>query len=192
MIQQPFGGAQAAQVARPARVTLYSRLCRTENELPGNKDQKSAPGVSTEGRGRLLALDLGAKRVGVAVSDELRLTVRPLPALARASWKRLLRELAELCEQFDVEKVVVGLPLRLDGGEGEAAALARRVARNLGLSLKRAVVLQDERLTSKEAEAALRAEGFSETDVKARVDSAAAAIILRDYLERSVKLPDET
>ncbi|MDQ3803528.1 MAG: Holliday junction resolvase RuvX [Acidobacteriota bacterium] len=143
-----------------------------------------------EGRGRLLALDLGAKRVGVAVSDELRLTVRPLPALPRTSWKRLLRAVSELCEQFDVEKVVVGLPLRLDGGEGEAAAEARRVARNLGLSLRRTVVLQDERLTSKEAEGVLR--GLSEREVKARVDSAAAAIILRDYLERSADLPDES
>jgi len=153
--------------------------------LPGNKEQKTASG----GRGRVLALDLGAKRVGVAVSDELRLTVRPLQALARAGWKRLLRDIAELCEQFDVETVVVGLPLRLDGGEGEAAGEARRVARNLGLSLKCPVVLQDERLTSKEAEAALRGEGFSEREVKARVDSAAAAIILRDYLERPVDLP---
>ena len=153
--------------------------------MPGNKEQKTASG----GRGRVLALDLGAKRVGVAVSDELRLTVRPLQALARAGWKRLLRDIAELCEQFDVETVVVGLPLRRDGGEGEAAGEARRVARNLGLSLKCPVVLQDERLTSKEAEAALRGEGFSEREVKARVDSAAAAIILRDYLERPVDLP---
>jgi putative Holliday junction resolvase len=159
--------------------------------LPGNKDQKTAPGVVPEGRGRLLALDVGTKRVGVAVSDELRLTVRPLPALARTNWKRLLREVSELCEQFDVEKVVVGLPLRLDGGEGEAATEARRFARNLGLSLRRAVVLQDERLTSKEAEGALRGEGLSEREVKARVDSAAAAIILRDYLECSVGFRDE-
>jgi putative Holliday junction resolvase len=160
--------------------------------LPGNKDQKIAPGAVPKGRGRLLALDLGTKRVGIAVCDELRLTVRPLPALSRTNWKRLLRGVSELCEQFDVEKVVVGLPLRLDGVEGEAAAEARRVARHLGLSLGRPVVLQDERLTSKEAEGVLRGEGLSEREVKAQVDSAAAAIILRDYLERSLDLPDET
>src|SRR5436190_17491917 len=85
--------------------------------------------------GRLLALDLGTRRVGVAVSDELRLSVRPLPALARGSWKKLLRAIALLCEQFDARGVVVGLPLRLDGVEGEAAREARRIARNLELSL---------------------------------------------------------
>lgn len=155
--------------------------------MQGNKEQNTGPGGSPQGR--VLALDLGAKRVGVAVSDELRLTARPLRPVARTNWKRLLRDIAELCEQFDVKTVVVGLPLRLDGGEGEAAEAARRVARNLELSLGRPVVLQDERLTSKEAEASLRGEGFSGREVKGRVDSAAAAVILRDYLERPVELP---
>ena len=133
-------------------------------------------------RGRVLALDLGLKRVGVAVSDELRLTVRPLPAVARNSWKQLLRTLAQLCEQFDVESVVIGLPLRLDGTEGDAATEARRIARNLSLSLPVAVHLQDERLTSKEAESRLRAAGCNERQVKERVDSEAAALILSDFL----------
>src|SRR2546423_7899732 len=133
-------------------------------------------------RGRLLALDLGARRVGVAVSDELRLTVRPLPALHRSNWKRLLSEIKNLREQFDARGVVIGLPLRLDGTEGEAATEARRIARNLELSLAVPVYLQDERLTSREAETALRAEGYTGDELKARVDSAAAALILRDYL----------
>lgn len=142
--------------------------------------------------GRLLALDIGAKRVGVALSDELGLTVRPLPALPRTNWKKLLREVSELCGQFDVKGVVVGLPLRLDGREGDAAAEARRLARNFGLSLPCPVYLQDERLTSKEAEAALRGAGHDEKGVKAHVDSEAAAIILRDYLSRSQGLTGET
>lgn len=133
-------------------------------------------------RGRVLALDLGLKRVGVAVSDELRLTVRPLPPVARTSWKQLLRTLAQLCQQFDVKSVVIGLPLRLDGTEGDAAAEARRIARNLGLSLSLDVHLQDERLTSKEAEERLRAAGLNERQVKERVDGEAAALILSDFL----------
>lgn len=156
--------------------------------MPENEAQMCA---SAEGAGRLLALDLGAKRVGVAVSDELRLTVRPLEALPRTNWKKLLRDVSELCQRFDVRRVVLGLPLRLDGAEGEAATDARRAARNLELSLKLPVSLQDERLTSKEAEAELRGRGFSEREVKARVDSAAAVIILRDYLERSGELSGE-
>jgi len=139
-------------------------------------------------RGRVLALDLGLKRVGVAISDELRPSVRPLPAIARTSWKQLLRTLAQLCEQFDVQSVVIGLPLRLDGTEGDAAAEARRIARNLGLSLSLDVQMQDERLTSKEAEQRLRAQGFDERQVKERVDSEAAALILSDFLHHTEDL----
>lgn len=135
------------------------------------------------GAGRLLALDLGAKRVGVALSDELRLTVRPLPALRRANWKQLGGEVAALCESFDVKGVVVGLPLRLDGTEGDAAADARRAAETLSAALRRPVHLQDERLTSFAAEEALREQGFSREEVRKRVDSEAAAIILRDFIE---------
>lgn len=134
--------------------------------------------------GRLLALDLGARRVGVAVCDELRLSVRPLPPLVRASWKKLLGEIAELCRSFDAKGVVVGLPVNLDGTEGEAAAEARRVARNLALSLNIPVHLQDERLTSRDAEQTLRSAGAAESEVAARVDGEAAALILRDFLAK--------
>ncbi len=134
-------------------------------------------------QGRVLAIDMGSKRVGLAISDELRLTVRPLPLLPRTPWKRLLSSLAELCEQFDVRSVVVGLPLRLDGTEGDAATEVRRVANNLRLSLKLPLHLQDERLTSKDAESSLLAQGFQGREISERVDSEAASIILRDFLE---------
>ena len=141
-------------------------------------------GASPEGLGRVLALDLGAKRVGVAVSDELRLTVRPLKALRGTNWKQLLRALGELCVEFDVREVVLGLPLRLDGCEGDAAREVRNVARKLELSLRLPVAFQDERLTSKAAESALRREGMDEREVLSNADSVAAAIILTDYLSR--------
>ena len=140
--------------------------------------------ASPEETGRVLALDIGAKRVGVAVSDELRLSVRPLTALRGTNWKQLVKALSGLCEEFDVRQVVLGLPLRLEGGEGDAAAEVRRVARKLELTLRLPVCFQDERLTSKTAEAALRREGLSERKVLANADSEAAAIILRDYLAR--------
>lgn len=137
--------------------------------------------------GRVLALDVGAKRVGVAVSDELRLTVRPLKALRGTNWKQLLRALEELCVEFDVRQVVLGLPLRLDGVEGDAAKEVRNVARKLELSLRLPVDFQDERLTSKAAESALRREGLGEREVFENADSEAAAIILRDYLSRTAE-----
>ncbi len=142
-------------------------------------------GVRARGpTGRLLALDLGEKRVGVAISDELQLTVRPLPYLRRTNWKQLLAAVADLLQRFDAKALVIGLPLNLGGDEGEAADNVRRLARNFSLSLHVPVFLQDERLTSREAEQSLRAEGLRNEGLRARVDSEAAAIILRDYLTR--------
>ena len=133
--------------------------------------------------GRLLALDPGQKRVGLAVSDERCITVRPLPALRRTNWKQLLRTVAETVKAFDAQALVIGLPLRLDGTEGMAARGARQLARNFELSLGVPVYLQDERLTSVEAEEELRAAGLAGDDLRARVDGESAAIILRDFIE---------
>jgi putative holliday junction resolvase len=134
--------------------------------------------------GRVLALDLGEKRVGVAVSDELRISVRPLPLLHRTSWKQLLGAVAALLQSFDAQALVIGLPLNLDGTEGQPAKEARRLARNFELSLKVPVHLQDERLTSREAEEALRGAGRSGDRLRQFVDSEAAAIILRDFIAK--------
>jgi len=135
-------------------------------------------------KGRLLALDLGTKRVGVAVSDELQLTTQPLPPLNRTNWKKLLRQISDLRHSFDAQGVVIGLPLKLDGAEGEAAREARRIAHNLSLSLALPVHLQDERLTSHAAEEILREAGVTGEELTARLDSEAAALILRDFIAR--------
>lgn len=136
----------------------------------------------------MLALDLGEKRVGVALSDELGLTARPLPPLARSNWKKLLREIANACREFDVRGVVVGLPLRLDGTEGEAAHHARRIIKNLSLSLGLPVFPQDERLTSDSAGQTLRASGATHKEIADRIDSEAASLILSDFLSRRQQL----
>jgi putative Holliday junction resolvase len=146
-----------------------------------NENQKQAE-AAPKPAGRLLALDLGQKRVGVAVSDEMRLTVRPLPALERTSWKKLLREVAQFVREFDASALVIGLPLSLDGSIGTAAVEAQRLARNFSLSLNVPVYLQDERLTSREAEETLRAAGQRAEALRRMIDSESAAIILRDFL----------
>jgi putative holliday junction resolvase len=135
--------------------------------------------------GRVLAIDLGRKRVGLAISDELGLTARPLQRLERTSWKKLVRDLADLARSFDVSRLVIGLPLRLDGTEGEAAADVRRVAENLRLSLGLPVYLQDERLTSKDSEEHLRRQGRGEREVLELVDSESAKIILQEFLSEN-------
>ena len=132
--------------------------------------------------GPILALDLGEKLVGAAVSDEKLITIKRLPPLNRSNWKKLLRDVIALIERFDAKTVVIGLPLSLDGTRGDAAENAQRVAQNLARSVSLPVYLQDERLTSFEATENLRAEGKRPDEIPALVDGEAAAMILRDFL----------
>jgi len=142
--------------------------------------------------GRLLALDLGMKHVGVAVSDEMQFTVRPVAVLIRKSWKKFLKEIIALLDEFDAVGLVLGLPLNTDGSESEMSTEARRLARNFSLSLKVPVFLIDERLTSYEAKGYLTKLGLSEKEIWERVDSEAAAINLSDFLQlRSEKFKQD-
>ena len=137
--------------------------------------------------GPILALDLGQKLIGVAVSDERLVTTKRLPPLQRSNWKKLLQELRNLVERFDAQTIVIGLPLRLDGTAGDAAKNVQRLATNLAKSIDLPVYLQDERLTSRAAAENLRAEGVKPGDIPKLIDGEAAAMILRDFLE-----PDQT
>src|SRR5215204_7787147 len=110
--------------------------------------------------GPILALDLGAKLVGAAISDERLITIKRLEPLKRSNWKKLLQDVRHLLEAFDAQTIVVGLPLRMDGSEGDAAENVRRMALNLARSVQQPVYLQDERLTSRAAVENLKAEGL--------------------------------
>jgi len=132
--------------------------------------------------GPVLALDLGEKLVGAAVSDERLVTTKRLEPLKRSNWKKLLQDVRDLLERFDAQTIVVGLPLRMDGSEGDAAKNVRRLALNLAKSVQQPVYLQDERLTSFAATENLKAEGVTEAEIPALVDGEAAALILRDFL----------
>ena len=152
-------------------------------KLAVKEESKAESGKDGTAAGRLLAIDLGAKRVGVAVCDELRLTVRRLDAIERHSWKDLLRRVSEQIERLNATGLVVGFPLNLDGSEGDAAREARDVADKFRLSLKLPVYLQDERLTTEEAKSRLR-ETVGRNEIDRYVDSEAAAIILEDFIGR--------
>ena len=138
--------------------------------------------VTTPPLGRLLALDLGAKRVGVAVTDELHITVSALAYIERRSWKDLLRRVSGIIESYDARGLIIGLPLNLDGSFGPAAEETARIAENFTKSLTVPVFLQDERLTSLAAESDLKSQGVAASDIEKLVDSQAAAIILRDFV----------
>jgi putative Holliday junction resolvase len=134
-------------------------------------------------RGRLIALDPGTKRIGLAVCDEDHVVCRPLQTIERSSWKKLLAEIRAVLNEFDAKALIIGLPLESDGAESEMSAEAREISRKFALSLELPVFLQDERATSYAAKAKLWAEG-AQHDVRDRVDGEAAAIILGDFLER--------
>jgi len=132
--------------------------------------------------GPILALDLGEKLVGAAISDERLVTTKRLAPLKRSNWKKLLQDIRHLVEHFDARIIVVGLPLRLDGTDGDAAKNARRIAANLAKSIDLPIYLQDERLTSLAAMDNLKAEGLKPDEIPALIDGEAAATILRDFL----------
>jgi putative Holliday junction resolvase len=136
-------------------------------------------------RAPVVALDMGEKHVGIAVSDALSISITRLAALRRTNWKQMLRDVDELVRRFDAQTVVIGLPLRLNGSAGDSALEARRVAQKFAQSLAVPVYLQDERLSSAEAEQNLRQEGHRQGKIAGLVDSEAAAVILRDFLEGS-------
>jgi putative Holliday junction resolvase len=150
----------------------------TSNSAPETNSSERASNAS----GRLVALDLGTKRVGVAVSDELNITTRPLPVIERRSWKDLLKRVGEIVGGYDARGLVIGLPINMDGSEGAAAAEARRLAENFRRSLNVPVYLQDERLTSVEAESTMNTAGAGEKERAHCIDSESAAIILRDFI----------
>jgi putative Holliday junction resolvase len=137
--------------------------------------------------GRIVALDLGTKRVGVAVSDEGRNIATPRPRIERTSWKNLVKTVAAILKDFDAKALVIGLPLESDGGESEMSIIARDSARKFELSLHIPVFLQDERVSSYDARGNLWQKGVKPAETPEKVDSEAAAIILSDFLDRISK-----
>lgn len=132
--------------------------------------------------GRIIALDLGTKRVGVAVCDESQTIVRAVKTIERTGWKKFLKQIIELIADFDAVALILGLPLETEGGESEMSEEARKLARNFSLSINIPVFLQDERLSSFEAKGRLWEMGFDNKKVYENVDAEAAAIILEDFL----------
>jgi len=163
-------------------------LCNSVEIVSSKKPKSNSgqqPKTTPDLVGRLLAVDPGEKRIGVAISDELQLTVRPLNPIEKSSWKKLLLEIKKLLNEFDAKGIVIGLPLSLDGIERTSALASRELARKFALSLHVPVFLQDERLTSREAEEILRAQGHQGESLRERLDSEAAVLILRDFIENT-------
>jgi len=140
------------------------------------------PTNENPGKGRILALDLGKKRIGLALSDPLGLTAQGLPTLQRVNIRTDLAELDRLAAQYDVVLILLGLPLHMSGDEGRQAQHAREFARRLADWTGREVRLWDERLTTREAQRVLKSSGIS-IAIRARaVNQLSAQILLDSYL----------
>jgi putative holliday junction resolvase len=145
--------------------------------------------------GKILAVDYGRARIGLAIAESLQGIAQPLGTLKRINRNEDMRRLRELARDNSVRLILVGLPLRLDGARGEMAEETQRFAERMRKQIGVAVAMADERLTSWEAERVLEEEfgrkskqidGASKKKDAAKftVDSVAAMIFLREYLER--------
>ncbi|HEX9394742.1 MAG TPA: Holliday junction resolvase RuvX [Gemmatimonadales bacterium] len=142
--------------------------------------------TSAAPQGRLLGVDWGEKRIGIALSDESRSIAQPLTTLTRRTGKRFpMRDLLTLVAQHAVSGVVVGLPLEADGSDGESALAARALATDIGRMAALPVSLWDERMSTARALKTVQELGGSTRGRKADVDAMAAAILLQHYLDAS-------
>ncbi len=135
---------------------------------------------------RILGVDPGEKRVGLAVSDPFGNFAVGLDTLSNYEGKDLLPEFQAVCERYEVKQIVIGLPLHMSGEEGVSAQKARALGEILTIGLNIPVAFLDERLTSKIVEQSFREMGVqsSRHRQKGIVDQAAAMRILQDYLDR--------
>lgn len=160
---------------------MNERKMNREKITNFQRPDPAAKCVTSESAGRILAIDYGRNRMGLALSDELRLTAQPLSIFARTNRREDTRRVRELCRKHHVTLIVVGKPCHLNGTESEmsseASRFAVRIARNLGIPVQ----LAEERLSSWEA-----AQTRNSRPVEHRgstLDDVAAAVILRDYLD---------
>ncbi len=136
------------------------------------------------GDGRLLGVDWGERRIGLAVSDETQTLAQPLATLTRRPGKRFpMPRLLEHITHLQVVGVVVGLPLDEAGAEGDAAKAARALAEDIGRRAALPVTLWDERMTTARVLAAVREMGGSTRGRKEDVDALAAALLLQHYID---------
>ncbi|MCR5656321.1 MAG: Holliday junction resolvase RuvX [Butyrivibrio sp.] len=143
---------------------------------------------------RIMGLDYGSKTVGVAISDELLLTAQAKEIIRRKEENKLRKTLSrieELIQEYDVKRIVLGLPLNMDQSESVRSALSEEFRDKLERRTSLPVIMWDERLTSVMAEEIMDEVGIKRSEYKEYVDMIAAQIILQDYLDNRDKTDEE-
>ena len=140
---------------------------------------------------RVVCLDVGDVRIGIAVSDPTRTIATPVEVLRRVGWGPDTRRIADICRRYDTVEVLSGLPLNMDGTEGFQAGKVREFCAQLEKAGLR-VQYQDERLTTVSAEDAMLEADLSREERKSRVDKVAAALILQQWLDEQKQISSGT
>ena len=132
---------------------------------------------------RILALDYGEKRVGLAISDIMKIIAKPFKTILNNSDNNLINKLKEVIVEKSIEKIVVGLPKTMTNQESKQTKTVKKFVENLKTSIDIPVITYDERLTSIEAKRSLISQGIKTGHNKGAVDMTAAAIFLQNYLD---------
>ncbi len=132
-----------------------------------------------------MALDVGSKTIGLAISDPMRVMVRPLVTLKRATLEADCQAILQFAAEHTVEKIILGKPLHLDGSEADILKVAREIAEELQKNSSLAIDWMDERLSTKDAESLMAEAGLKLEERRRRRNEFAAAVILQRYLEET-------
>jgi putative Holliday junction resolvase len=141
---------------------------------------------------RIMGLDIGSRTIGVAISDELGMTAQGLKTIKRRSMEEDLKEISLIIAQFKIEKIVVGLPINMDGTIGKQAEVVFQWIKKVKEKISLPVETRDERLSTVEASKVLLEADLSRKKRKGVIDKLAAVLILQGYLHQSRKQNDES
>ncbi len=133
--------------------------------------------------GRLLAIDFGERRIGIAVTDPLQITAQARETLQVRDWREAISRIKAMAGELQIQGIVIGLPVSLNGNEGTMADKVRKFADALQREIQLPIVLWDERLTSLQAERTLREFNLKPSEHKDKVDRLAAYFLLRNFLD---------
>lgn len=168
-------------VRKTWKVKPFTRIKRSEKVYKRAKEKDRVVELDKESEGRILALDFGEKRVGVAMSDPMKLTAQGLMTLTGMTTEEILASVEDTCRKYNISEIVLGYPLLMSGAEGEMAELVHQFAREIEKRMSIPVILWDERLSSKQAERVLRDNRIFRK--KEDIDRVSACLILQSYLD---------
>ena len=134
---------------------------------------------------RVLGIDFGTRRIGLALSDPTGMVASPLPFLENTGVKQVVSKLKEMVESQGIETVVVGLPRNMDGTYGPSAEKVRDFVAQIQPAISAKIITQDERLTTSQASRDLAQMGLSQKELRKKVDSSSATLILQQFLDRT-------